>query len=187
MEARPARATRKTPLLPVVLTGVQFLDDLAGIRQGQRPGEEVPLRELAAQRLKGRELLLVLHALGHRRQVHVLGHGHDGAHQFRAAAVFQHTQHEGTVDFQGVEGLVVQVTQGRVPGAEVVQVQFHAQRLHLLQGLEDGLRLPQQHALGDFDVQPRRVKTRFVQHILKEIHRARRTEMLGTEVDAQGQ
>lgn len=62
MEARPARATRKTPLLPVVLTGVQFLDDLAGVRQGQRPGEEVPLRELAAQRLKGRELFLVLHA-----------------------------------------------------------------------------------------------------------------------------
>ena len=55
-----------------------------------------------------------------------MGQGDDRLHDGRARAVGADGAHKGAIDLQGFDRHPVQVTEGRVAGAEVVEMELHA-------------------------------------------------------------
>ena len=62
--------------------------------------------------------------------------------------------HEALVDLDLVERRLLQIAERRVAGAEVVERQPHAERLQLGEGFVGGVAVGEEHALGDFKLQP---------------------------------
>ena len=73
----------------------------------------------------------------------------------RVVIVFQ-IGNEGAIDLDLVEGEGVQIGQRRIAGAEVVQRNLHAERLEPAQDRHRAGEVVDQHALGYFQLQPRR-------------------------------
>ena len=81
------------------------------------------------------------------------GHADDGGHDGRVTVGDAEAGHEGAVDLHHVDGEPAQVGERRVPGAEVVEAEAHAGELQLLERLDRGVDVVEQHRLGDLEVQ----------------------------------
>src|SRR5215467_5140894 len=118
-----------------------------------RPREEEALALVAAQVLQLETLLVGLDAF--RRHVHVeaLGHGDHRAHDGAVAALVAEPLHEGAVDLERVHREALEIAERRVPGAEVVDGEPHAQVLELAELGESGGRVLHHHALRDLELE----------------------------------
>ena len=118
------------------------------------------LRFAAAECLQACGLAGVLDALGQRREPEVLRHGDDRAHDAVVAAVLEHVAHEGAVDLQRVHREALEIRQGRIARAEVVDGEreacFH-QRLHDVHGTA---RVAHHARFGELDLEARRGQCR---------------------------
>ncbi|MNH37837.1 hypothetical protein D3C79_987930 [compost metagenome] len=66
---------------------------------------------------------------------------------------------EGLVDLENVQRQALEVTQGRVAGAEVIDGQLHAQLFELMQYRQRFFGLAHDEVFGDFQLQETGVET----------------------------
>ena len=96
-----------------------------------------------------------LETFGGRMHAETSGEGHNGSHDLCIAVVFADSADKGAVDLQGVCGQSVEVAQGRVAGAKVVEMELDPGAAQLLQ-LEYGrIGILHDHALGDLEAESR--------------------------------
>src|SRR5690606_7476085 len=75
---------------------------------------------MAAQIFQIAELIVGFHAFSDDFQLQPMGHGDDGVDDASAVLAAADGLDEGLVHFQCVDGQSVQVVQGGIPGAEVI-------------------------------------------------------------------
>nr|GFD49927.1 hypothetical protein [Tanacetum cinerariifolium] len=90
---------------------------------------------------------------------------------------------EAAVDLDHVDREFLQITEGRVAGAEVVHRQRQAEGLQGLQLETRIFRRFQQQAFGELQLQQRRVELFFAQNVGERGHQLRVGELLGRDVD----
>src|SRR3990172_6911993 len=131
---------RRARCAPVAGSGEACVRGEGGDGVGRRhgPREQVALDQLAVERAQDRELLGRFHAFGDHLELQVAGQVDDGAHDGRVLAPAADRAHEGAVDLDGVHLEAVQVRQGRVSGAEVVEVEPHADGAQPAQRVDGG-------------------------------------------------
>src|ERR1700709_2173502 len=117
------------------------------------PGKEVALCQSTAEGEKLAELRLGLYPLGDHLDAEVAGEGQNGAQDLRALPLLAHLGNEGAVDLQTVDGEALETGERGVAGAEVVDRDPHAQRLHAVPGLDRDVEVPHHDALGDLEHQ----------------------------------
>src|SRR5262245_60523465 len=116
-------------LLPVTLDKVERLDAQVALRVCRTAGfgEQESLRQVTAHVAQDLELLEALDALGDHLDVQAARHGDDGSDDGVVGGVGHDVAYEATVDLQRVHAPALEVRQGRIPRAEVVDGDFHAQ------------------------------------------------------------
>jgi len=90
-------------------------------RDGQRAGEEVSLESVAAGFFEESALLDGFYAFGEDVEAEGIGEGDDGACDGFVVGVSEQIADKGTVDLQLIEGHELEVAEGGIAGAEVVE------------------------------------------------------------------
>lgn len=98
-----------------------------------RTGEQVSLGVLTAMRIQPFHLGLGFDTLGHHRQTEPLRHRQDGPDQRLVRLVVQQPIDETLVDLECLERKVLEVAQGRIARAEVIDQQPDAEFPHGIQ------------------------------------------------------
>ena len=112
-----------------------------------------------------------------------MGHGDDGPGDgYRAVAAVQIAD-EGAIDFQYIDGEFLQIAQGRVAGAEVVDGDGYAERPQLAQGGVGAGEIVDDGAFGDFDFQAGRCQAAVGQGLGNHAGQILLQELAGGEVD----
>src|SRR5438309_11579322 len=114
--------------------------------------EEIPLAGVDPKTGHVTQLSRRLRTLGDRTDLHRPKQAHDGEHH-RALFLLVKADHKGTVDLHDIDGQLVQVIDGRVSSAKVVQSDLYASRAQLVQRHACALQVLQQGCLGDFQHQ----------------------------------
>ncbi len=117
--------------------------------------------------LCGKEGLLrrIFHALGDDGELHAVAEGDDGAHDGGVVRVVGQAADEGLVDLQEVQGQALEVAEGRIAGAEVINRQLYAQALELMQHIEGFFGLAHDEVLGDLQLQAARFQVVLAQQL----------------------
>ena len=121
-------------------------------RQGL--AEQIALHAVAAFLGEEGELVDRLDALGddrHFEAVAEIDHGADDRRRLRVAAEIHD---EGAVDLDLVERERLEIAQRGVSAAEIIHGDAHAERLQPAQQRETAIKILDQHALGDFELEP---------------------------------
>ncbi|GCC48752.1 hypothetical protein chiPu_0033275, partial [Chiloscyllium punctatum] len=100
-------------------------------------------------------LLLGLDTFRGRRHVARGGNVHDGLDDRGRRAGSGKILDEGAVDLDLVERKALQIAQRRIAGAEIVERDAHAELAQLMQDIECGIVVADQHGLGDLELEPR--------------------------------
>ena len=108
-------------------------EESRGLLSVQGWGEVVALAIGACYGLEIRQLLRRFHAFGNHFQTQIVGESDDGTDDFAALRIRTNTAYEGAVNLQHVERIAVQVAEGRIPRAKIVQTEFEAQRVETRQ------------------------------------------------------
>lgn len=111
------------------------------------------LHQVAADGLQQRAHGGVFDAFCDHAQAEPVGEVDGRAHDARIARVFGHAEHEGLVDLQFIDRQPLEVAQGRVAGAEVVDRQAEAEAAQLLQGGHGQLGLVHHGAFGELQAE----------------------------------
>jgi hypothetical protein len=101
-------------------------------------------------------LLPGLHALGNHLEAQLVGHGDDGLGEGPVAPVGGQVLDEALVDLDDVDVELLQVGQGRIAGAEIVDGDLDAGGAEVAQALGHLGPLVEQQAFGDLDDQAHR-------------------------------
>jgi hypothetical protein len=119
-------------------------------------GSSLPRERPATRRgaAAARAEILDLGAALLRRQPKLLLGFHTLGTGFHAEAVAQVDHDERPVDFELVEGELLQVAQARVAGAEIVHHEPYPQLAQLLESPQRLLDIADQHILGDLELEP---------------------------------
>src|SRR5712664_928067 len=149
-----------------------------------RTAEVIALRVGAAHLAQQIELLLGLHALGHHLHVQAVGEREDGVDDLQPVVGGAHALDEAAVDLERIDGELVQVAEGAVPGPEVVQIDADAHRPQLDHGLGDVRVLVHQQRLGDLEPQRARGEPGGLQHLGDLRDQTRHLELPGADVHA---
>src|SRR6185369_11047709 len=96
-------------------------DQATEIRGQNGAAIQKALAQIDTQGLQRRRLPFVFDAFRNRVETQRVGHGHNGGSDGQRILAVRQIPDEGDVDLQGVDGELTQVTQRRVPGAEVVE------------------------------------------------------------------
>lgn len=125
---------------------------------GEGQADDVALHLFAA--LVGEEGLLGrgFHAFGDDGELHAVAQGDDGAHDGGIVGVVGQAADEGLVDFQEVQGQALEITQGRVASAKVVDGQLYAQALEFMQHFQGFFGLAHDEVFGDLQLQAVRLQ-----------------------------
>src|SRR5258705_2998849 len=115
---------------PPDLDAVQVRLDL-GRREGL--AEQVALETRAAAGFQEGSLLFRLDAFRYHVQAQAPGHGQDGVDDGRVVGIVGQVLHERAIDLQAVETETLQVTEGGITRAEVVQGELHPETARALQ------------------------------------------------------
>src|SRR6266513_256078 len=151
---------------------VRSVQQLAYPYRRHRPAEQIALRlghgAVGADQF---QLLVGLDAFDHHRHSEVGTEPRHAAQQRQRTIAIDAFQ-EGTIDLHFLQWEVVQVTQARITGTEVVQRYSHADHVQLRQYVVGQLRVAQQRGFGDLDLeavggQPRDLErvTHLAQHV----------------------
>lgn len=113
--------------------------------------EEPPLSEVAIERLQEGDLFCAFDAFGDDADVEIVSEGGDGLNEGGVSAAAQHVGDERAVDLDRVDGKLVNIGEGRVTGAEVVEGEFEPSGLERVKLSEAGLDVAHDGRLGDFE------------------------------------
>ena len=149
------RVQANKPIHQAALRTPVALPNQAGIL-GDRRGaaDEIALYAVAASIGEERQLLMCFDAFGDDRDVEAVAeadHGLDDGGRLRIA---RQMHHESTVDLDLVEGKSLQIGQRRIARAEIVHRDAHAERFQPPQQRQAAIKVLDQHAFGDFQLQP---------------------------------
>ena len=131
------------------------------LRDRRRLADEIALHHVAALVGEEAELFLGFDALGDDRHVEAVAEADHRADDRRRLRVAAEIHDEGAVDLDLVERERLQIGQRRIAAAEIVHRDAHAERLQPAQQREAALEILDQHAFGDFQLQPARGRARF--------------------------
>ena len=95
--------------------------------------------------------------------------------------------HEAAVDLERVDLEAGQVAEGRVAGAEVVEVDLHAEGAELGQGRHRRLGVLHHRPLGDLEAQAPRREPRLLEHRAHLIHQVVLPELSRRDVHVHGE
>src|SRR5437762_4235992 len=118
----------------------------------QRLVEVIALAELARELLQAVRLLQCLDAFGSHIHRKACRQRHDRANDLRVVA-FPHAVHERPVNLDRLKWEVLEIAQCGVAHAKVVEAQLHAERTELAQNFRDRVRVLQNDAFGDFELE----------------------------------
>jgi len=152
----------------------------------QGMGKEEALAGLAGEIVQHGGLFLLLHTFGHHVQAQAVGQGHHRAHDLAVARQLD-VADEGPVHLEGVDGKALQIGQRRIPGAEIVHGQAHAQGLQALEAQDGHLRIVHDDRLGDFQLERAGIEPGGAQDPVHVVHQGGLAELAGRHVDADGQ
>src|SRR5688572_5127551 len=125
-----------------------------------RLGEVEPLPELTLEVSELRALPFGLYAFGHHVHAQVLRQLHDRPHYLGRPLTLGQTADEGAVYLQRADGEALQVAQGRIAGAEIVDAQLDAERPQLFERVRGRLDVFHHHGLRNLQLQAARVEAR---------------------------
>ena len=127
----------------------------------RRPAVEEALPAVAPQGAELDRLFSQLDALGHRVRPQGAGEVDDRRDQGRCRRAPVKLVDEAPVDLDGVDRERSEVAERRVPGAEVVDGELHADGLQLGEDAGRPVDVESQHGLGDLEHQTRRRQSGF--------------------------
>ena len=110
-------------------------------------------------------LAFVLHAFGNHIQTQALAKRNDGAGDCRIVRVFQNDAHKALVDLQHRQGKALEVRQGGVAGAKVIQCKAHASGLERHHLDDDVFHVLGQQAFGQLQLEQCRVGAAVAQRL----------------------
>src|SRR5262245_15467650 len=142
-------------------------ENLLRRRRRNRTREEVPLRACASKALQFPPLYFALDSFGDDAGIHRTAKGENTFNDRRPVRKEQ-TLDERPVDLERVHRQPVQVTQRRVAGAEVVQIDLDAELAKLLQQSRGGCGIVHEGGFGDLESEFTRLKPRFIDGLLHE-------------------
>jgi len=94
-----------------------------------------------------------------------MGHRNNRPGNRRILAALPQTTNKCLIDLHVVHRDTFEVAQGRIPSAEIIDRQFHAEISQLLEGRDDVLDTVQQLAFGEFQLQVVRRQAGFFQYL----------------------
>ena len=118
-----------------------------------RLAEQEALAISAAELLEPIAHFFVLHPFCHHGKVQAVGQVKDRPHNGIWLISPRHRLHEALVDLHHIKGEALQIAEGRVARAEIIQRQLHAEALDLLQHTRRHVRIVHHQRLGDFQPQ----------------------------------
>src|SRR4029079_3830169 len=118
-----------------------------------RPGKQKALALVAMMLAQEIQLGGGLNALGEHAQAERVRHRDDRLRDRCVAPAGGGAHHERAVDLQAIDRQPGQITQARVPRAEVVDRDLHAERLELFQDCDRTVPILDQHALGQLELE----------------------------------
>ena len=90
------------------------------------------------------------------------------------------------VDLDLVEGHALQIAEARIAGTEIVERELHADRLQAADHVVDMFVVAEEHALGDFQLQPLGGKAGIAEHRPDHRRQRMRLELHRRQVDRDG-
>eukprot|EP01022_Parablepharisma_sp_SALTPOND_P027435 TRINITY_DN665_c0_g3_i1.p1 TRINITY_DN665_c0_g3~~TRINITY_DN665_c0_g3_i1.p1 ORF type:complete len:1952 (-),score=631.07 TRINITY_DN665_c0_g3_i1:246-6101(-) len=137
--------------------GIEFLREFLESLDGDRTAEEVTLVGMASGIGQEAALGIGLHTFGDDTQAQALGEVDDGLGDRGIVGIDQDIAHERLVDFKLIQRQPLEVGQGGVTGAEIVQRELHAIGLEGEHLLDDVFDIVHQQALGEFQLEAARI------------------------------
>ena len=128
-------------------------------------------------------MCLVFHTFGDDFQFQAMGHGDDSAGDGCVFGAFAQATNERLVDFHVIHGEAFQVTQRRIASAEVVDGQFHAQLMQLMERCDDVLHAVEQLTLSQFQLKVARCQAGFLKHLADQTDQLALTQLMDRKVD----
>ena len=93
---------------------------------------------------------------------------------------------EAAVDLQLVEHRLVQIADRRIAGAEIVERDADAERAQALQHVERGAVVAEEHAFGDFELEPVAGQLVAAERLADGVGQRRQDDLLGADVERDG-
>ncbi len=154
----------------------------------RRFGEQITLRQIAAEVAQFFELLPAFDPLGNDLDVQVPRHCDDGAHDREIAHVSNEVAHETAVDLEVVDAPSLQVRQARIARSKIVDGQLHAQltqpRHRVLVRLSGAPFTPLEHrTLGQFQLQHRGLDVVLARELLDRLRQIGALQLNRRDVD----
>src|SRR5690554_3490924 len=146
-------------------------------------GEVVALEYIAAVAPEQFELFAVLHALGHHCHAQLAGGGDDAAADGGVLAVGDDTVDEAAVDLDALHRQVLEIAEAGIAGTEVVDAGSDAHPLEGVQGLDGGVAVAHEDALGELELQRAGGQGSAIVNILQGGKESRTVELQGRQVD----
>ena len=103
---------------------------------GEGPAEEISLPFAAALFLQEFELRRGFDPFGENLEPQAMGHGDDRFDDGPVVSLPGEVGDEGAVNFQYIEGKALEIAQGRVAGAEVIDGELDPEGLEVVQALD---------------------------------------------------
>jgi len=98
----------------------------------------------------------VLHAFCDDGELHAVAQRDDGAHDGCVVGVVRQAADEGLVDLQEIQWQALEIAEGRIAGAEIVDRQLYAQALELVQDCQRFFGLAHDEVFSDLQLQAAR-------------------------------
>src|SRR5258706_2948280 len=124
----------------------------------QRRGEQLSLRQVAAERLQRLARLRELHALGEDAEAEVVREVDRAAHHGAVAGVGDEAGHERAIDLDLVDREALEMGERGVAGAEIVEGESHADAFQAREDGDRALRFGDERALRELEHHARRVE-----------------------------
>src|SRR5258706_694623 len=179
--------TRATPL-SIAVHGRRIqacAQQIGRLFHRQRPAEQEALDLVAFVFAQEAQLLGGFHAFCNHAQIHAVAELDHGARNGRIVRVGADVAHEGLVYFQPVHREALQIAQARIPGAEIVDAQAHAEFLQRVQCLDELLCILHHQALGELELQALRRQSSIGQCPRHGFHQIAPFELARGDIDRQ--
>lgn len=143
----------------------------------------IPLDFVALFMAQKIELILIFDAFGNDFQFQGVRQSDDGSGDRGLFRVGRDISHKRLVDFQLIDGKVLQAAQAGVAGAKIVKREFQAQAMKLAHDGYGFIRVAHEHAFSDFDFQVLRLDFGFLQNASDEGYKVLLAKLPCGEID----
>src|SRR5262249_41803882 len=158
-------------------------DDLRVGLDWSRLADEVPLHFIAGFAGQETKLLLRLDSFGNDRQAKSAGEAYHRPHDRGRLRIALQVGYECLIDLDRIEGKGLQIRERGISGAEVVHRDLHAHGFEAAKNGERARKVADQHAFGNFKLQPARAQAGFDQHRMNESGQITMAELNGGQID----